>query len=159
MKIHKLLRTMIVIALVTGVSLSHARPRYDPYGDPPNIPEPPIRTVSLPNTEWRLEGINPENGSISSQGMQKMTLSFSSNGGISGDTGCNEFWSSYQTMVSKGMLTIGEIDMTKVGCRNHSDERIFLNTLEKTKYYKYESNLLKLEDSNHRFLMKFSKNR
>ncbi len=155
MKKHKLLRAVFVTALVTSAGLSHALPRYDPYG------EPRLNTssVSLPNTQWGLADISPEQGSISYQGMKKMTLGFSSNGGISGDTGCNEFWSNYQLLVSKRMLTLGEIEMTKVGCPNHREERTFLNTLEKARYYKYESYLLKLEDANHRYLMGFIKSR
>lgn len=152
-----LLKSLLVIFIISYSTMLEARQRYDPYAEPPR---PSNVQASLSNTQWQLSGVNSSRVRIAASNFSFLKLQFDTSSKINGDTGCNEYYGNYQAVRSGGSLKLTEIDGTKVACiRLGRGEIDFFNALYKTTYYKIEGVILILQDKDRGYLMSFRKTR
>lgn len=78
-----LLKSLLVIFIISYSTMLEARQRYDPYAEPPR---PSNVQASLSNTQWQLSGVNSSRVRIAASNF------------INGDTGCNEYYGNYQAV-------------------------------------------------------------
>lgn len=90
--------------------------------------------VDLENTSW--QSAESVQGNIP-------TLSFLE-GKITGNTGCNNYFSNVESDPKTGEIVIGLMSTTRMACRNMQAENNYLSMLKKVNRYKVEGNILKL---------------
>jgi heat shock protein HslJ len=81
---------------------------------PATLPATPVPGNPLQNGTWTLTGIQGESGSIPILNGTTITAVFGTDGKITGSSGCNNYFSSYQ--VSGNMITVGAVGQTKMAC-------------------------------------------
>jgi heat shock protein HslJ len=81
---------------------------------PATLAATPVPGNPLQNGTWTLMGIQGESGSIPVLNGTTITAVFGTDGKITGSSGCNEYFSSYQ--VSGNTMTVGPVGQTKMSC-------------------------------------------
>lgn len=105
-----------------------------------------VQYISLDNTSWQL--------AESVQG--KIPTLLIGKGKITGNAGCNNYFSNVITNTQTGYFFAEAVSTTRKACRNMQGEQSFLQMLKKANRYKVENNILKLYQ-NKILLLKFVK--
>ncbi len=95
--------TTTLVIVVSHVSRSHVKPE-EPSGQSP-----------LAGTTWLLESIGPSGSLRPALAATEVTLTFSDDGRISGNAGCNSYFGQYVSD-STGMLSVTGLGSTKMFC-------------------------------------------
>jgi heat shock protein HslJ len=105
--------------------------------------------ASLTGNQWRVQGINNGMGGITSVlADTQLTMTFGTDGRVSGNTGCNMFSGTY-TVTGSG-LTFGPLISTRRACLSDAanrQESMFLTALEKVAGYTLVGEMLTLADA------------
>lgn len=99
------------------------------------------QTPSLTGTEWRLSAI----GDQAALEQPKASLSFGSEGRVSGHGGCNRFFGTYRQDADR--LNIGPIASTRIGCPGPvgQQESQYLRALQKVSHARQQDGALLLQ--------------
>ena len=101
--------------------------------------------------EWIVTQIGKEKVSVSAEKTPWIKLS---EGRVSGFSACNRMIGSYT--LEGETLTFGAIGGTKMFCQEVADlEDVFIQTLQKIRYWKSKSGKLRLFDEKKKLIMKF----
>lgn len=112
--------------------------------NPAAEPTPPVTSGELDKTSWEFIWGEVDGETLSPFADRPITINFEA-GGISGDAGCNNYFSDYT--IAGEMLTIGLIGSTMMAC--DSDlmlvEQQFLSALESARLYTMQADTLTLQ--------------
>ncbi|MCK9630908.1 MAG: META domain-containing protein [Methanoregula sp.] len=102
--------------------------------------------------DWVLTTMGVQEGTAVTYPTTEITLSFSSDGNVSGNGGCNNYFGPYTltgTTTTKGSgITIGPIGSTKMYCTDYSkQESTYFEMLQDAAAYDADSTLLTLTGS------------
>jgi len=118
------------------------------------------QSQELAGTSWLATFVNTESsdGVVTSSSIQaaQQTLSFATDGKISGNAGCNDYFANYE---AKGKdLSISTIGSTKMFCGDGlmAEESAFLAALEKANTYRITGGSLQIFASDGNTLISFS---
>ena len=104
--------------------------------------------ASLAGTSWQATGVNNgQEAFVSPDGIEMATLSFDSEGQVSGSGGCNTFSGDYTTTDPDG-LTFGTLASTMMACEDAvmQVEQQYLTALANVTTYQLEADQLTLRD-------------
>nr|WP_320160388.1 META domain-containing protein [uncultured Methanoregula sp.] len=101
--------------------------------------------------QWVLKTMAIQQGSVPLTPTTQITLTFNTDGSISGYGGCNNYFASYNltgVATPKGAgMTVGPITTSKKYCQStSSQENTYLQTLQNTGAYVVNGNLLTITD-------------
>jgi len=119
-----------------------------------------LQSQELAGTSWLATFVNTESsdGVVSSSSIQaaQQNLSFSNDGKISGNAGCNDYFANYE--VAGGKLSISAIGSTKMFCGEGlmTEETAFLAALEKAASYRISADSLQIFAADDSTLVSFS---
>lgn len=119
------------------------------------------QSQELAGTSWLATFVNTESsdGTVSSSSIQaaQQTLSFSNDGKISGNAGCNEYFSNYE--VDGNKLSFSAIGSTKMFCGEGlmAEESAFLLSLEKAASFRITGDSLQIFAADGSTLISFSR--
>lgn len=116
----------------------------------------PTAYASLEDTPWVVESYN--NGKQATAGVIKdtqITAVFKKDGTLSGNSGCNEYNSTYKT--DGNTITIGAVATTRMACAEDvmNQEQLYLAALQGATTYQLGENLLDLLGSDNALLVRF----
>ena len=106
-----------------------------------------LQNQELAGTSWMATFVNnePSEGVVTSSSIQaaQQTLSFSNDGKITGNAGCNDYFANYE--VKDKDLSISAIGSTKMFCGEGlmTEETVYLVALEKAASYRINGDSLK----------------
>lgn len=112
----------------------------------------PMLTDSALVGNWNLEGGMIGAGTMPVIPNTQLTITFSSDGSLTGFGGCNNFFGSYtltgQTSEFGKGITVGPIGSTKMFCAGTSDlETTYLANVQDAKYYSITNNKMLIRTS------------
>lgn len=119
------------------------------------------QSQELAGTSWLATFVNTESseGVVSSSSIQaaQQTLSFSNDGKISGNAGCNEYFANYE--IDSNKLSFSAIGSTKMFCGDGlmAEETAFLLALEKAASYRISADSLQIFAADDTTLISFSR--
>jgi len=120
-----------------------------------------IQSQELAGTSWLASYVNTgsSDGVVSSSSIQaaQQTLSFTYDGKISGNAGCNDYFANYE--VNGSDLSISAIGSTKMFCGDGlmAEETAFLAALEKAASYRINADSLQIFAADDSTLISFSR--
>jgi len=159
--------TCIILAvLITGCTQQTTQiPPTSPPGtiDSGNLPA--ASTVSadskllLTNGIWSLQSIINKGNSVKLVPGTTITANFSAEGNINGNSGCNNYFTSYN--VTENKISFGNAGSTMMFCGepdgNMDQERIYLGILENSSTFSVVANELKIQDMDGKNQLVFAK--
>ena len=99
----------------------------------------PVGDISaLIGTTWRWEKLIQADGSIVTPRSDVFSVTFGTDGKMTGKTDCNGFFGSYQ-LGSDGILSFGALGSTMMFCDN-SQESVFTGAIQNVSSYGFEAN-------------------
>lgn len=119
------------------------------------------QSQELAGTSWLATFVNAESseGAVTSSSIKaaQQTLSFSNDGKISGNAGCNEYFANYE--VDGNKLSFSAIGSTKMFCGDGlmAEETAFMTALEKAASYRITGGSLQIFAADDTTLISFSR--
>jgi heat shock protein HslJ len=150
MKLYMVLCILCISFAVLTAGCVQPQPPTTPVTTPPTtafpatLPATPVPGNPLQNGTWTLTGIQGESGSIPILNGTTITAVFGTDGKITGSSGCNNYFSSYQ--VSGNMITVGAVGQTKMACGSPSgimiQETTYIAMLQNAVTYEVNDTML-----------------
>jgi heat shock protein HslJ len=118
--------------------------------------ETPQQTV-LTGTLWRLEAYSTGNGVSPAVAGTNVTATFSEDGGLGGNAGCNHYFASYR--INGSGMTVQEAGSTLMYCGDPpgimNQESVYLDLLGGAAEYRIDADRLEILGSDGEFLLAF----
>ena len=109
-------------------------------------------TIELTGRNWKL--IMLDGKSVRSNAKQPFMILNTKENRVSGNTGCNNFFGTYE-LIDKNGIKFSSMGMTKMACIGDNPEEEYMDVLAKTTNYILTVNELILKDKNGKSLAKF----
>ncbi|QTR50749.1 META domain-containing protein [Candidatus Thiothrix anitrata] len=108
--------------------------------------------TTLPGTNWQvMDYHNGQQGIVSSINTERMRMTFSKDGGVTGNAGCNRFFGTYTHNPRNNSIAISQLGATKMFCQQPEDvmqeEALFLKALTSAKTYRRSGASLELSNA------------
>lgn len=105
--------------------------------------------TELPGTNWQVMDYNDgKQGIVSSINTERMSMTFSKDGRVTGNAGCNRFFATYTHNPRNNSIAISQIGATKMFCQQPEgvmrEEAQFLKALASAKTYRRSGATLEL---------------
>jgi heat shock protein HslJ len=144
---------VIVAVLIAGCTTPQPVPQPAPVTIPLTVvvttPAPPAVPAQLAGN-WIVTSMGiQDGGAVIKPASSDITLSFSADGTIAGNGGCNNYNGQYTltgvtTSIGNG-ISVGPLTSTKMFCQQYSDqETTYLNILQKAAAYNVDGNQLSI---------------
>ncbi len=106
----------------------------------------------LTGKNWKLIMLNGD--SVKSETKQPFMILYTEGKRVSGNTGCNNFFGTYELSNQNG-IKFSTLGMTKMACVGDNPEKEYTDALEKASNYSLTATELILKDENGNTLAKF----
>jgi len=112
-------------------------------------------SASLTGTTWKLTSYGPIAGQVPAVANVETSLTFGTDGKISGKLGCNSMGGDYS--VASGNITFDKVFATEMACPDPqmAQEGIAFLVLQNTTTYKIDGNTLTINSSDGKYSLKF----